>query len=62
MTRRKPELYQYRYLHNLPPHKVIWVVKEGDYLTIAGCKYLAVQVIRSPIPGEEPKLVLQPCT
>ncbi len=60
LNKKEAAKYQLKYDHHLSWGKRIHVLKEGTVIKNQnGVDYTVTQVIRSPIPGEYPRVVIE---
>ena len=57
--REKRNRYDRAYPTYIKPENLVWVLEKGDCLTDGKEFYSVTQIIRSPVPGELPKLILK---
>ena len=58
-NREKRNRYDRAYPTYIKPENLVWVLEKGDCLTDGKEYYSVTQIIRSPVPGELPKLILK---
>lgn len=60
LNKKELAKYQLRYNHYLSWGKRVHILKEGTLIKDKhGTLYIVSQVVRSPIPGEYPRIVLE---
>lgn len=57
--KEKRNRYDKAYPTYIEPKNLVWVLEKGDCLTDGEQYYSVTQIVRSPIPGELPKIGLK---
>ena len=57
--REKRNRYALAYPTYIEPKNLVWVLEKGDCLTDGQEYYSVTHIVRSPVPGELPKISLK---